>query len=101
MAKNVGEILNALPVERREKISARAKALRAEYLMRQDLFQARGQRKEELAKKVEEMGQNLSVSQLRAYIKAMGGELQLVAKFSDGESLVLTGLSEVEDSDEE
>ncbi len=38
---------------------------------------------------------NLSISTLRTYIEAMGGELQLVAKFPDQKSIVLTNSSEI------
>jgi len=105
MAKDVNEILNALPVERRKKIEARAKELRAEYLTLQNLRKARGLTQEELAQKLDmrqdgisrlENRPNLSIATLRNYIEAMGGELQLVAKFPDSELIVLTDSSELQ-----
>ncbi len=42
MPKDVNEIFNTLPVERREKIESRADELRAEYLTLQNLRKARG-----------------------------------------------------------
>lgn len=41
---------------------------------------------------------DLLISTLRNYIEAMGGQLRLVAEFSDRPPIVVRGISEMEDS---
>jgi len=109
MAKDGKEILKGLPAERRKKIESRAEELRVEYLTLQTLRKARGLTQEELAKRLEmrqdgvsrlENRPNLSIATLRTYIEAMGGELELIAKFPNQEPVVLTGLSGLQDESE-
>jgi transcriptional regulator with XRE-family HTH domain len=109
MVKDVNEIIKNLPPERQKKIELRAKELRAEYLTLQNLRKARGLTQEELAERLEmrqdgisrlENRPNLSIATLRTYIEAMGGELELIARFPDQQSVVLTGLSELQDDSE-
>jgi transcriptional regulator with XRE-family HTH domain len=42
---------------------------------------------------------DLLLSTLRGYLNAMGGELELVVKFSDRPPVVITGLAELDDED--
>jgi transcriptional regulator with XRE-family HTH domain len=42
---------------------------------------------------------DLLLSTLRSYVKAMGGKLQLTARFPDRPPVVLSGLAELEDEE--
>ncbi|WP_281257017.1 XRE family transcriptional regulator [Brunnivagina elsteri] len=44
---------------------------------------------------------DLLLSTLRGYLNAMGGELELVVKFSDRPPVIITGLAELDDEDYE
>ena len=93
MAKKFSELRGRMPKERRDGAAARAKALLAEMPL-QGLRQARRLSQEELA---ESLGQRQSgvskleqrtdmyVSTLRRYIEAMGGHLDIVARFPEGD----------------
>jgi hypothetical protein len=98
MAKNLNEIMQNLPrdseallrsADRRNKIEARAAELIAEYMTLQDSIS-------KLEKRTD-----LLLSTLRGYLNAMGGELELVVKFSDRPPVVITGLAELDDKDEQ
>jgi DNA-binding XRE family transcriptional regulator len=119
MAKNLNEIMQNLPrdseallqsADRVEKIEARAAELIAEYMTLQDVRKAReltqermgellGIRQDSISKL--EKRTDLLLSTLRGYLNAMGGELELVVKFSDRPPVVITGLAELDDEDYE
>ena len=42
---------------------------------------------------------DLLLSTLRSYVKAMGGDLKLVAEFPDRPSVIISALGELEDED--
>jgi DNA-binding XRE family transcriptional regulator len=99
MAKNLGRIMAALPAKRRGKIEARA----AELATLKDLRQAVAQTQEELAATLG-VGQDtisrlkkrsdMLLSTLRRYVEAMGGKLELVAKFPDRPPMVIDHLAD-------
>ena len=90
MTRTLNEVISALPAHEREKIKARAEQLIAEEMSLQDLRKAIGKTQTAIAKrlkvgqdavsKVETRG-DMYVSTLRDFIRAMGGELELVAQF--------------------
>jgi len=110
MAKNLNEIMQKLPPSRVEKIEARAAELIAEYMTLQDIRKARELTQERMAEilgirqdsvsKLEKRT-DLLLSTLRGYLNAMGGELELVVKFSDPPPVVITGLTELDGEDEQ
>ena len=99
MAKNLDSIIKALPTQRRKKIEARA----AELATLKDLRLAVAQTQEELAVTLGvgqdsisrlEKRSDMLLSTLRRYIEAMGGKLELTAKFPDRPPLVIDRLAE-------
>ena len=92
MARTLKEIVAALPQEERAQIEARARDLIAEEMSLQQLRKAVGKTQTAIAKKLKvgqhaisklEMRSDMYLSTLRGFVEAMGGELELVAKFPD------------------
>lgn len=88
MARNLDQILESLPDERRTKVARRA----AEIATLKDLRQAVERTQEELATVLGvgqdsisrlEQRSDMLLSTLRRYVEAMGGTLELVAQFPD------------------
>ena len=99
MAKKLEQIMAALPAKRRGKIEARV----AELATLKDLRQAVAQTQEELAATLGvgqdtisrlEKRSDMLLSTLRRYVEAMGGKLELVAKFPDRPPLVIEHLAD-------
>ncbi|MEW6270092.1 MAG: XRE family transcriptional regulator [Thermodesulfobacteriota bacterium] len=92
MAKKFSELRAKMSPESRRRANERARALMAEMPL-QELRNARHLTQEALAtalgktqpqiSKLEKQS-DLYVSTLRSYIRAMGGELDIVARFPDG-----------------
>lgn len=100
MAVSLKEIMNELPARRRRKIEARARALIAEEMTLRDLRKARAQTQKSLAKSLEigqdgvsrlEQRSDLLLSTLRDYVSALGGSLELIARFPDRPAVALSG----------
>jgi DNA-binding transcriptional regulator YiaG len=92
MAKKFRDLRGRMSPESQERAHARAKAMLAE-LPLQELRQARYLTQEALAKTLGskqalvskfERRADVYVSSLRSYIQAMGGELEIIARFPDG-----------------
>jgi transcriptional regulator with XRE-family HTH domain len=86
MARNLERVLAKLPPERREKVERRA----AELATLKDLRQAVKRTQEELASYLGvgqdtisrlEQRSDMLISTLKRYVEAMGGQLELVARF--------------------
>lgn len=101
---NLQEKIAALPPERREKVAKRAKELVAEELSLQDLRKAMNRTQVSMAKKLKvgqdtisrvEKRTDMLLSTLRGYVEAMGGDLDLVAKFPDRPPVRLTDLGRI------
>jgi ribosome-binding protein aMBF1 (putative translation factor) len=93
MAKNFLDLHNARSPEARARVEARVQRVLAE-LPIQELQQARHLSQEQLAKLLFMEADTLSklehdtdiyISTLRSYIEAMGGKLDIIANFPDGE----------------
>jgi len=92
MAKKFRDLIEAMPAARRQRIRRRADELLAE-LPLQELRRARQLSQEELA---ETLGVNqatvsklerrtdMYISTLRRFVEAMGGELEITARFREG-----------------
>lgn len=109
MAKTLKEKLEQLPLERRNKIEKRTDELIAEEMSLRDLRQARRLTQERMAKSLKigqegvsriEKRTDLLLSTLRDYVTAMGGELRLVVEFPDRPPILLSGISEGEELEE-
>jgi DNA-binding XRE family transcriptional regulator len=105
MATTLREKLASLPIERREKIEAKAQQLIAEEMSLQSLRKARLLTQEKVAELLEIRQENVSriekradllISTLRDYVGSMGGELRLIVEFPDYPPIELSGFGEVE-----
>jgi transcriptional regulator with XRE-family HTH domain len=108
MAIKLTDIMAQLSPERRAKIEARAQELILENMTLQDMRKARKLTQESMAELLGirqdsvsrlEKRTDLLLSTLRSYVKAMGGDLKLVAEFPDRPSVIILALGELEDED--
>jgi DNA-binding transcriptional ArsR family regulator len=92
MARTLKEVIAALPEKERREIDARAQLLIAEEMSLQDLRKAIGKTQTAVAKRLKvgqeavskiETRSDMYISTLRGFVKAMGGELELIAQFPD------------------
>lgn len=105
MTTTLKDKMASLSLERREKIAAMTAELVAEEKSLRDLRQALALTQEHLAEVLGvrqesvsrlEKRSDLLLSTLRSYVKAMGGELRLVAEFPDRPPILLKGLASME-----
>ena len=99
MARNLEKVMEKLPRKRREKIERRA----AELATLKDLRQAVKRTQEELASSLGvgqetisrlEQRSDMLISTLKRYVQAMGGQLDLVARFPDRPPVVIDRIAE-------
>ena len=92
MSRTLNEVIGALPAGERAKIEARAKELVAEEMSLRDLRKAIGKTQTAVAKRLKvgqdaiskiEARNDMYISTLRSVLEAMGGALELVARFPD------------------
>jgi hypothetical protein len=90
MPRKLNEFIISLPEVERAKIEARARELIAEEMSLQDLRKAIGKTQTVVAKRLKvgqdavsklETRSDMYISTLRSVLKAMGGELELIARF--------------------
>jgi hypothetical protein len=104
MGRNLDDVLAAMPKERRAKIAARAAEIMAEELSLRDLRKAMNRTQVAMARKLR-MGQDgvsrlerradMLISTLRDYVRALGGELHIVAEFPNRPPVRLTELGSI------
>ena len=103
MPTNVNDIIRKLPAVRRKKIERRAAQLIAEEMTRQQLRIALKRTQTEVAKALRinqdgvsrlEHRADVLLSTLRKYVKALGGDLSLVAEFPNHAPVRLAGIAE-------
>jgi transcriptional regulator with XRE-family HTH domain len=94
VARSLDQVIASLPAKRRAKIERRA----SELATLKDLRQAVERTQEDLAARLGvgqdtvsriERRSDILLSTLRRYVEAMGGELQLIARFPDRQPLVI------------
>src|SRR5229473_3963992 len=92
MPRTLDEIVATLPAGERAKIEARARELIAEEMSLQDLRKAIGKTQAAIARRLKvgqdavsklETRSDMYISTLRNVLRAMGGELELIARFPD------------------
>src|SRR5579859_5899594 len=102
MPMNINEIIRKLSPAGRKKVEDRAAEIIAEELSLRDLRKARKLTQARLAKTLGitqdsvsrlEKRSDLLLSTLRKTVKAMGGNLSLVAEFPDRKPVVLSGIA--------
>jgi DNA-binding XRE family transcriptional regulator len=103
MAVNVNEKIKKLSPAQRKRVEARAAELIAEEMTLRELRHARKLTQVRMAKTLGitqdsvsrlEKRSDLLLSTLRKTVKAMGGNLSLVAEFPDRPPVVLSGIAE-------
>lgn len=103
MPVNVNEIIRKLSPAERKKVEERTAEIMAEEMSLRDLRKARKLTQARIAKKLGitqdsvsrlEKRSDLLLSTLRKTVKAMGGDVRIVAEFPDRAPVVLTELSE-------
>lgn len=102
MATTLKTMMERLPDGRRQRVMARAEDLIAEELTLRDLRKAHDLTQERMAELLDigqdsvsrlEQRSDLLLSTLRSYVDAMGGTLELVARFPDRPAVVVSGLT--------
>ena len=106
MATALHDKMKSVGNKRRKKIEARAAELAAEEMALRELRKAHHRTQASMAKQLGisqdgvsrlEKRSDLLLSTLRNYVKAMGGDLRLVAEFPDQPPVMLTGFSDIDD----
>jgi DNA-binding XRE family transcriptional regulator len=104
LAKNFDELTKGWSAARLARVEARAKKLIAEELTLRDLRKARALTQVQLAKALGvgqehisrlEQRADMLLSTLTSYVRAMGGDLRLVAEFPDRAPVALANLADV------
>src|SRR5271154_2272264 len=89
MARTLNEVIASLPKAERDRIEVRARELVAEEMSLQKLRKAMNKTQVSLAKRLKvgqdtvskiETRADMLISTLRGYLKAMGGDLELIAR---------------------
>lgn len=96
MGPTLDDMLAELPATQRAAVNRRAKALIAEELSLRDLRKALNLTQEQVAKRLAkgqevvsrlEQRSDLLISTVRDYVRSLGGELELVARFEQGRAV--------------
>ncbi len=104
MATDLKTMMDRLPAKRRRKVEARAAELIAEEMTLRDLRKALDLTQARLAEVLNigqdsvsrlEQRSDLMLSTLRGYVAALGGRLELIARFPDRPDVALSGLSDL------
>lgn len=104
MGKTLDDMMGRLSKKRSAKIEARAAELIAKELTMRDLRKALELTQESVAKELGISQDNVSrlesrsdvlLSTLRSYIRALGGELSLIAEFPGRDPVLLAGLTTI------
>jgi DNA-binding XRE family transcriptional regulator len=104
--KNLQEIWDRLPADRRQRIEKRTQELEAEYLALQELRQLVGITQSEVAQKLGipqsnvsrlEKNSDMLISTLRGYVEALGGKLEIAIELPDQPSVKLHNLGDLVD----
>jgi DNA-binding XRE family transcriptional regulator len=100
----LNDVLGKLPPARQRKVEARAQELIAEELTLQDLRKAQKLTQEQMAS-VLNIGQDsisrlekrsdMMLSTMRSYVEAMGGSLELVARFPKRAPVIITSMKDL------
>jgi transcriptional regulator with XRE-family HTH domain len=111
MPRTLREFVASLPEDERAEIEARTAELIAEEMSLRELRKAMGQTQAAVAKKLNvgqhavskiEKRSDVFISTLRDFLRAMGGDLDLLARFPNRPPVRLEGLGSVsEDNDNE
>jgi DNA-binding XRE family transcriptional regulator len=102
--RTLNDVIGRLPAARRQKVEARAQELIAEQLTLQDIRKARKLTQAQMATTLDigqdsisrlEKRSDMMLSTMRGYIEAMGGSLELVARFPKRAPVIITSIRDV------
>jgi DNA-binding transcriptional ArsR family regulator len=103
--KTLQQKMRGLPAARRRKIDARTAQLVREEMTLRKLREAYGMTQVNMAKSLKvnqeqvsriEARTDLHISTLRRHVRALGGDLKLVATFPEGATVEIAGLGELQ-----
>lgn len=106
MGTSLTDKLAGMVPERRARIEARAAEILADEMTLGQLRAALRQTQEEMASRLRmkqasvsrlERRGDMLLSTLRSYVRAMGGEIELVARFPEGRAVKIRSLAELDD----
>ena len=106
MARTLADKIKQLPLARRKRVEARAAELIAEEMSLRDLRKAMNRTQVEVAKVLKvgqdtvsryEQRSDMLLSTLQGYVRAMGGQLDLVVTFPSRKPVKLKSLGEFAD----
>ena len=105
MARNINEVVAALPAERRRKIARRSREIVAEQMTLQELRKSRTITQAQLAKELKvaqkqvseiENRTDMHISTVRRLVEALGGELEIRVRMPGHKKPVaLSGIGEI------
>jgi DNA-binding XRE family transcriptional regulator len=104
MGRTLGEVMDALPKRRRERIDARYRELKDEIEGLRELRKVAGKAQADIAAALKikqpsvskiEKQTDMYLSTLRSYVEAMGGKLDLVVRLPARRAMHLNRLGEV------
>jgi DNA-binding XRE family transcriptional regulator len=102
--RTLNDVIGKLPPARQQKVAARTQELIAEELTLQDIRKARKLTQEQMATTLNigqdsisrlEKRSDMMLSTMRSYIEAMGGSLELVARFPKRAPVIITSIRDV------
>jgi DNA-binding XRE family transcriptional regulator len=102
--RTLDDVISKLPAARQQKVEARAQELMAEELTLQDIRKARKLTQAQMATTLNigqdsisrlEKRSDMMLSTMRSYIEAMGGSLELVARFPKRAPVIITSMRDV------
>jgi hypothetical protein len=106
MARTLDDFIASLPQEEQQAIHEEAERLIAEEMTLRELRQARARSQQKIGRALHinqaavsklERRTDMYVSTLRSYIEAMGGELDIIARFPDHAAVRITQFQELGD----
>ena len=102
--RTLNDVIGKLPPARQAKVAARARELIAEELTLQDIRKARQLTQEQMANTLNigqdsisrlEKRSDMMLSTMRSYVEAMGGSLELVARFPERNPVIIKSIEDV------
>lgn len=102
--RKLDDVIGKLPAARRQKVEARAQELIAEELTLQDIRKAQKLTQQQMARSLKigqdsisrlEKRSDMMLSTMRSYVEAMGGSLELVARFPKRAPVVIKSMKDV------
>jgi transcriptional regulator with XRE-family HTH domain len=104
MTKDLQDLWNSLPEDRKQHLEKDYQAMKAEYLTLQELRKSLSLTQTDVAETLNvnqvnisklENRSDLKISTLQDFISALGGDLEMVVRFSDRPPVILKGFGQL------